>query len=116
MSVIPEDPALDSNVELIAQLEAIDVAGWDSPQGGDLLAHIRSHMVRPQVFAAGLKGPAAEQAEATAWELAWEVLNKSRLREAASPRGVLWTVVRRAIQGEMLAAAYQTSERKSWRA
>lgn len=116
MSVTTEDPSFDLNVDLITQLEAIDVAGWDSRQGGDLLAHVRSHLVKPQVFAAGLKGPAAEQAEATAWELAWEVLNKSRLREAESPWGVLWTVVRRAIQGEMLAAAYQTSERKSWRA
>jgi hypothetical protein len=116
MSVITEYPSLDSSRKIIEQLEAIDVVGWDSPQGNQLLAHVRSHLVRPQVFAAGLKGPAAEPADATAWELAWEVLNKSRLREAESPLGVLWTVVRRAIQGEMLAAAYQTSERKSWRA
>lgn len=116
MSVVTEAPPVDSSVDLVAQLETVDVYGWDSSQGSDLLAHVRSHLVRPQVFAMGLKGPAAAQAEATAWELAWEVLNKPKLREAESPWGVLWTVVRRAIQGEMLAAAYQTSERKSWRA
>ena len=116
MSVTTHDQPIDANAQLLAQLEAIDTNGWDSPEGRALLEHVRSHLVRPQVFAAGLKGPAAAQAEATAWELAWEVLNKSRLREAESPWGVLWMVVRRAIQGEMLAAAYQTSERKSWRA
>ena len=116
MSVITHDQPLDANEQLLAQLQAIDVQGWDSPDGNALLERVRSHVVRPQVFALGLRGPVAAQAEASGWELAWELLNKGQLREAESPWGVLWIAVRRAIQGEMLSAAYQTSERKSWRA
>jgi hypothetical protein len=116
MSVIEQDQPTEASVQLLAKLKVIDVRGWDSPEGNELLSHVRAHIVRPQVFAFGLRGPVAAQAEASGWELAWELLNKARLRDAASPWGVLWIAVRRAIQGEMLSAAYQTSERKSWRA
>ena len=116
MSVTTQDQRAEASEQLLAQLKVIDLRGWDSPEGNDLLAYVRAHIVRPQVFAFGLRGPVAAQAEASGWELAWELLNKPRLRETASPWGVLWIAVRRAIQGEMLSAAYQTSERKSWRA
>lgn len=107
---------LDSREGLLQELVAIDTAGWDSPAGESLLSYVRDHIVRPQVAAAGLRGPAADQAEATGWAVAWETLNRTSIHTARSPWGVLWVAVRKAIAGERLTADYQASVRKSWRA
>jgi hypothetical protein len=107
---------LDSRDGLLRQLVAIEADGWESPAGESLLNYVRSHIVRPQVAAAGLRGPAADQAEATGWAVAWETLSCASISTAASPWGLLWVVVRRAIAGERVAADYQASVRNSWRA
>jgi len=71
--------------------------------------------VRPLVRIVGVGGLAAEQAEATGWATAWEVLRGPSLREAASPWGVVWVAVRRAILGEVVAGEYVTAPRAAWR-
>ena len=107
---------LDSRDGLLQELVAIEAAGWGSPAGESLLNYVRDHIVRPQVAAAGLRGPAADQAEATGWAVAWETLNRASIHTASSPWGVVWVAVRKAIAGERLAADYQASVRNSWRA
>ena len=107
---------LDSREGLLQELVAIEAAGWGSVNGERLLSYVRDHIVRPQVAAAGLRGPAADQAEATGWAVAWETLNRTSIHTAGSPWGVLWVAVRKAIAGERFAADYQASVRNSWRA
>lgn len=107
---------LDSREGLLQELVAIEAAGWESPAGESLLKYVRAHIVRPQVAAAGLRGPAADQAEATGWAVAWETLNRTSIHTARSPWGVLWVAVRKAIAGERLSTDYQASVRNSWRA
>ena len=104
---------LDSREGLLQELVAIEAAGWGSVNGERLLSYVRDHIVRPQVAAAGLRGPAADQAEATGWAVAWETLNRTSIHTAGSPWGVLWVAVRKAIAGERLAADYQASVRNS---
>jgi hypothetical protein len=53
---------------LLAVLGVIDRDGWNSQAAERLLAFIRAVVVRPNVASTRLRGPAAEQAEATAWE------------------------------------------------
>lgn len=108
--------AIDTREGLLQELVAIETSGWEGPEGQRLLGHVRTHIVRPQVRAAGLRGPAAEQAEATGWAVAWEVLNRPTIHTADSPWGLLWVAVRKAIAGERLAADYHASVRNSWRA
>ncbi len=108
--------SIDSRDGLLQELVAIETSGWESPAGKRLLGYARSHIVRPQVRAAGLRGPAAEQAEATGWAVAWETLSRPSIHTAGSPWGLLWMAVRKAIAGERLAAHYQASVRNSWRA
>lgn len=107
---------LDGREGLLAELAAIDTEGWDGPAGQRLLSYVRSHIVRPQVVAMGLRGPAADQAEATGWAVAWEALASSSIRRATTPWGLLWVAVRRAVLGEVIASAYLASARNGWRA
>ena len=106
---------LDTREGLIRELVAIEKAGWGSPTAKRLLRYVRVHIVRPQVTAAGLWGPAAEQAEATAWAVAWETLISTPIRAAQSPWGVLWIAVRRAVLGELVSCAHLVSPRNGWR-
>lgn len=99
---------------LLTDLEVIGVEGWDGPTGTRLLDFIRRDLVRPLVLGAGLRGPAADQAEATGWQAAWEVLAGQDVRAAASPWGVVWKAVHRAVFGEVVAARFQVSPRKAW--
>ncbi len=71
---------------------------------------------RPNVAATGLSGPAADQAEATAWEATWEAMTLPSLRSARSPWGVLWATARRAANGRAGAGMYCTDVRAAWRA
>lgn len=108
--------SIESRDGLLQELAAIATSGWETPAGQRLLDYVRAHIVQPQVRAAGLRGPAAEQAEATGWAVAWETLSRPSIRTAVSPWGLLWVAVRKAIAGEQLAAQYQASVRNSWRA
>ncbi len=104
ISIGTEGP-LDSREGLLEELFAIEAEGWGGPRGERLLSYVRSHIVAPQVAAAGLRGPAADQAEATGWAVAWETMATKSIRAARSPWGVLWIAVRRAIMGEVVASA-----------
>ena len=76
---------LDSREGLLAELAVIDTEGWEGRTAQRLLSYVRSHIVRPQVAAAGLRGPVADQAEATGWAVVWEVLARPSIRTAATP-------------------------------
>ncbi|WP_298456633.1 hypothetical protein [uncultured Cellulomonas sp.] len=97
---------------LLDVLAMIDSEGWDGPAATALLEYVRTEIVRPLVIDAGMRGAAASQAEATAWETAWVSLTKPSLRTAASPWGVLWQAARRAVLGEIVSATYATEERR----
>ncbi|GGB91568.1 hypothetical protein [Cellulomonas carbonis] len=97
---------------LISALRRVDAEGWEGPTGTALLHYLRAELVRPLAIRAGLRGAAASQAEATAWEAVWEAMTKPSLREAQSPWGVLWQVARRSVLGEIVAAQYGTNERR----
>ncbi len=98
---------------LRAALLQVDRDGWDSPAGAAVLTYARERIVRPTVRRTGLRGPCAEQAEATGWEAAWETL-RSLGDGMRTPWGVVTLAVRRAVRGELLAAAYCTSPRTAW--
>jgi hypothetical protein len=100
---------------LLAVLTDVDREGWDSRTAERLLTYVRATVVRPNVAATGLAGPAAEQAEATAWEASWEVLASPSLRSTKSPWGVLWATARRAALGEVVAGTYCMDVRSGWR-
>lgn len=106
---------LDTRDGLLAELTAVEEDGWDGATGRKLLAYVHSHLVRPQVVAAGLRGPAADQAEATGWAAAWEVLNQPSIRTATSPWGLVWVTVRRAVLGEVVAGTHVSGARNGWR-
>jgi hypothetical protein len=95
-------------------LSVIDRQGWNGPEGRALLHFVRRDLVRPLVFSHGLRGAAARQAEATGWDVAWTELVDPRLRTADSPWGVVWTRVRRAIAGEVLADRYCVTTQRAW--
>lgn len=97
---------------LLDALTVIDTTGWDSPVGTALLQYIRTDLVRPLAIDLGVRGAAASQAEATAWEAVWVAMTKPSLRSAGSPWGVLWQVARRAVLGEIVAARFATNERR----
>lgn len=103
-----------SRHDLDARLQQIDIEGWDGPTACELLAYVRENLVRIQVSAAGLSGPAADQAEATGWAAAWEVLTSAAIRTAAWPWSLLWISVRRAVRGEWAAGQYLTKPRAAW--
>lgn len=106
---------LHDNDALLADLVRIDAEGWNGPTANRVLAEIRSTMVRSMVAALGLHGVEASQAEASAWEAAWEELAAPRIRQANSPWGVLARVIRRAVATEMVTARYGTTASKAWK-
>ncbi len=100
---------------LLQALEAVDAEGWEGPTARNLLEQIRRSVVIPLVQQIGLHGAAAEQAQATGWAIAWEVLSARSTRAAVSPWGVIWVAVRRAILNERMASMYATAPREAWR-
>lgn len=110
---LPDDVGCDHGLR--QALTVIDELGWDSAPGTAVLTYARLRVVRPQVRRAGLCGPAASQAEATGWAVAWELLSSRGLRAARSPWGVVGVAVRRAVLGEVVTAAYGTGLREAWR-
>lgn len=118
----PRDSALDDladisgrREDLLGRLDAITVEGWDGPTATDLLRFVRNHIVRPLVVDVGLRGAAASEAEATAWEVLWLKLQEPSLRTARSPWGVLWQTARRAVLGEILAQRWGAPPRRAWK-
>ncbi|WP_426592610.1 hypothetical protein ACPPVS_12620 [Cellulomonas sp. McL0617] len=99
---------------LLAALAAIDNEGWDGPVAELLLRFVRDEIARPLAIESGLRGTAASQGEASAWEAVWINLTKPGLRRSASPWGVLWQSARRAVLGEIIAARYVTTEANAW--
>ena len=81
-------------------LHRVDVEGWDGAAGRELLDHVRRAVVVPVVRRSGLRGPAADQAEATGWEAAWDALRRPTARTAQNPGGMVWVAVRRAVASE----------------
>ena len=68
--------------------------------GRELLDHVRRAVVVPVVRRSGLRGPAADQAEASGWEAAWDALRRPTARTAENPGGMVWVAVRRAVAAE----------------
>lgn len=96
-----EGRAVDLSAEhLHRQLDLVAIQGWEGPAAAELLQGLRHHVVRPVVRASRLRGPAAEQAEATGWAAAWDALRRPTARTAENPAGMVWTAVRRSIAGE----------------
>lgn len=77
--------------------------GWDCASAAGFLADLRRCVVVPVVRRSGLRGPAAEQAEASGWEAAWDALRRPSARTAENPGGMVWTAVRRAVWAEVQA-------------
>lgn len=102
------------NGTLLVALRMVDVQGWDGPVATTLLRFVREQICRPLAVSVGLRGAAAAQAEASAWQAAWLAMTKPSLRHAASPWGVLWRAAKRAVLGEVVAARYGKSERRAW--
>lgn len=98
---------------LRAALLQVDRDGWDSPAGTVVLAYARDRIVRPTVRRRGLRGPRADQAEATGWEVAWEVLRSLGVG-VRSPWAVVTVAVWRSVCGEELAGRYCTGARTAW--
>src|SRR5665647_1452346 len=99
---------------LLHALAVIDHEGWDSETATSLLTYIRCELIRPLTIDIGLRGGAASQAEATAWEAVWLKLCDPHLRSSKSPWGVIWQTARRAVLGEILAARWATDWRRAW--
>ena len=92
---------MDMSAESLREaLHRVDVEGWDSAAGRELLDHVRRAVVVPVVRRSGLRGPAADQAEASGWEAAWDALRRPTARTAQNPGGMVWVAVRRAVAGE----------------
>lgn len=89
---------------LHGRLELIADQGWDSPVGCQLLTEIRDAVVRPVVRASRLRGPAADQAEASGWSAAWDAIRRPSARSALNPGGMVWSAVQRAVHAEVRAA------------
>jgi hypothetical protein len=87
--------------EIRDALALIDAHGWESAAGRDLLEEARRTVVRPLVRRAGVRGPAADQAEASGWQAAWDVLRRPAVRSAHNPAGMVWVAVRRAVHAEV---------------
>jgi hypothetical protein len=81
-------------------LHRVELDGWDGAAGRQLLDHVRQAVVVPVVRRSGLRGPAADQAEATGWEAAWDALRRPTARTALNPGGMVWVAVRRAVAAE----------------
>lgn len=115
LRVIRARITLRDHQRLRETLAVVDEQGWDGEAGTALLMFVREDLVRPMVIGLGLRGAAASDAEATGWAVAWEELRAPQLHEAPAPWGVVWTAVRHAILGEVLAARYGTNPRDAWR-
>ena len=103
------------NTALLTMLEQVADEGWDGPTGRRLLTFVRERLARPLAVGAGLRGLAASQAEASAWQAAWEVLAFQDLHATERPWGVVWRAAQRAITGEALSARYGTDPWRSSR-
>lgn len=110
----PGDRIVRTRECLLSVLAAIDNEGWDGAAGTRLLTFIRADLVRPLVAGWGLRGFAASQAEASAWQAAWRVLTTPQLRDAESPWGVVWKAASRAVHGETASSLFGKCERRSW--
>lgn len=89
--------------ELHEHLSRVDVVSWDSPLGRSVLEAVRTRIVCPAVRRSGLRGAAADQAEASAWAAAWDALRRPSARLATNPAGMAWVAARRAIAQELAA-------------
>ncbi|MGB7962604.1 MAG: hypothetical protein WCF12_06540 [Propionicimonas sp.] len=87
-------------------LDRVDSEGWNGPAGRELLELVRREIVRPLVRRSGLSGLAADQAEATGWEVAWETLARPSTRISDNPGGMVWVAVRRSINVEAAQRAW----------
>ena len=72
--------------DIHARLRQIDESGWDSRAARELLVAVRDCVAQPAVRRSGLRGPAAEQAEASAWAAAWDA---ARAEQTADFRAML---------------------------
>ena len=100
---------------LARDLPAIDDEGWDGATACALLLDLRERLVGPVLAAEGLRDVARAQAEAAAWQKVWQALTTESIRTAANPWPALWTVARRAVHDEVVAARMLTSVRKAWK-
>lgn len=92
---------MDLTPQLIRDaLQLVDLHGWDGADGRALLDLVRRAVVVPTVRRSGLRGPAADQAEASGWEAAWDALRRPSARTAVNPGGMVWVAVRRAVATE----------------
>jgi hypothetical protein len=107
-------PITPNKQGLLDALAVIDAEGWDGPTAAALLLHIRGEIIRPLAVDVGLRGAAASQAEATAWEAVWLLLCEPNVRLARSPWGIVWQTARRALLGEILATRWGTEPRRAW--
>lgn len=96
--------------DIHARLGLIEASGWDSSVGRELLAEVRVDVVRPVVRRSGLRGPAADQAEASAWAAAWDALRRPSARAADNPMGMAWVAAKRAVLAEMSVGAPSREE------
>ncbi|WP_155855997.1 hypothetical protein [Cellulomonas sp. URHD0024] len=96
-------------------LDAIEGEGWDGPTGTRLLTYLRERVVRPLAISVGLRGAAASQAEATAWQGVWVELSRPSIRHVTSPWGVIRQVARRQLLGEIVATRFGTNEWRAWK-
>lgn len=99
---------------LLAALGVIDNEGWDGETATALLTFVREEIARPLAVDVGLRGLAASQAEASAWQAAWIAMTKPSIRRAASPWGVIWRAAKRAVLGEVVAAQCASSHDRAW--
>jgi hypothetical protein len=113
-SLAPDSFVRDRD-SLHSALRRVEREGWEGPTARFLLDYVRDTVVRPLVVELGVRGAAASQAEATAWQDVWMALASPTLRDAVSPWGVLWEAARRAILGEIVSARYATSVSRAWR-
>jgi hypothetical protein len=90
--------------EVRTMLRRIDVEGWEGPSGRHLLEVARTGPVRAAVRRTGLTGPAAAQAEASAWAAAWDALQRPTARIADSPLALATVAAQRAVWAELAAA------------
>ncbi|NUU15810.1 hypothetical protein HP550_00910 [Cellulomonas humilata] len=107
------EPVRRTKACLLRMLESIDQEGWDGPTGTQLLQFVRVDLARPLAIDAGLRGLAASQGEASAWQAAWIAMTRPGLRDAKSPWGVIWRAAQRAALGEVLSARYGKDERRA---
>lgn len=103
------------NAELLTMLERVAQEGWDGPTGRRLLTLVRERLARPLAVGAGLRGQAASQAEASAWQAAWHVLAFQDLHHTDRPWGVVWRAAQRAVTGEVVSARYGVEPQGAWR-